>query len=433
MSTVNAVNTGEGRRPRVVIIGAGFGGLYAARALRRAPVDITLIDRRNHHIFQPLLYQVATAALNASDIAAPIRRIFRRHPNVTVLLAEARSIDLDAREVILSDRRVAYDYLVVATGATHSYFGHPEWAGDAPGLKTIEDALDIRRRVLLAYEAAELESDPDNTQGWLTFVIVGGGPTGVELAGALAEISRHALTREFRHIDPRRARIILAEGLERVLPTFPPRLSARAARQLERLGVEVRTNTMVTEVDGKGVNLGEERIPARAVLWAAGVRASPLGETLGVPLDDAGRVPVEADLTLPGRKEVFVIGDLAALSYDGKPIPGVASAAMQEGRHVADTIARAVGGRPFKAFDYVDKGMLATIGRARAVADLRRLKLSGFLAWAAWLLVHIYFLIGFRNRLAVIFDWAWAFFTYERGARLITGSPSPSTDRAMRT
>jgi NADH dehydrogenase len=430
---MSAIQPNEARRPRVVIIGAGFGGLYAARALRRAPVDITLIDRRNHHIFQPLLYQVATAALNASDIAAPIRRIFRRHRSVTVLLAEARSIDLDSREVILPDHTIAYDYLIVATGATHSYFGHPEWAADAPGLKTIEDALDIRRRVLRAYEAAELETDPDARRGWLTFVIVGGGPTGVELAGALAEISRHALARDFRHFDPKDARIILAEGLERVLPTFPEKLSARAARQLENLGVEVRTNTMVTEVDDKGVTLGEKRIPARVVLWAAGVRASSLGETLGVSLDSAGRVLVQADLTLPGRKEVFVIGDLAALSHNGKPVPGVASAAMQEGRHAAANIVRAVNGLPHEPFEYVDKGMLATIGRFRAVADLRRLKLSGFLAWVAWLLVHIYFLIGFRNRLAVMFNWAWAFITSDRGARLITGPPSPSADRATRT
>lgn len=406
--------------PRVVIIGGGFGGLYAARALRRASVEVTLIDRKNHHVFQPLLYQVATAALNPSDIARPIRRILRQQDNVQVVLDEVVSVQTDEKKVLTRGGEFEYDFLIVSAGVTHAYFGREEWRPFAPGLKTIEDALEIRRRILIAYEEAEKETELEAQKAWLTFVIVGAGPTGVELAGALAEISRHALAREFRHFDPRAARVILVEGLSRVLPTFDQRTSASAERQLRRLGVEVLTGTPVSEVNDKGVSLGEERIPARTVLWAAGVIASPIAKSLKIPLDKAGRVLVDEDLTIPGRDEVFVIGDLAALKQDGKPIPGVAQAAMQEAAHTASNIERAITGLPLEPFRYRDKGMLAAIGRAAAVADLPRLKLSGFIAWIAWLVIHIYFLIGFRNRLLVLFEWAWAYITYERGARLIT-------------
>lgn len=412
----------EGRgRPHVVIVGAGFGGLYAARALRRAPVDVTVIDRRNHHLFQPLLYQVATAALNPSDIAAPIRKILRRQKNTTVLLADATQVDVARKKVGLTDGEIGYDYLILATGATDSYFGHEDWAPCAPGLKSIEDALEIRRRVLVAYEAAERTEDPERRSTWLQFVIVGAGPTGVELAGALAEISRRALARDFRNIDPTQARILLLEGLDRVLPTFPPQLSEKARRQLERLGVEVRVQKKVTGVDEEGVSLDDERIEAKTVLWAAGVAASPIAQSLGVPLDRAGRVQVMPDLTIPGRSDVFVIGDLAAFEQDGQLVPGVAPAAIQEARHAAGNITRAVKGKLYVPFRYRDKGMLAVIGRAAAVANLRHLKLSGFIAWLTWVIVHLYLLIGFRNRIIVMFEWAWAYFTYERGARLITG------------
>lgn len=419
--------------PEVVIIGGGFGGLYAASTLRRAPVHVTVVDRRNHHLFQPLLYQVATAGLNPSDIAYPIRSVLRRQNNTRVLLAEARAIDTAARRVELEDGSLLdYDYLVVATGATHSYFGHAEWAGAAPGLKTIEDALEIRRRVLMAYEAAEREPDPELQSEWLTFVVVGGGPTGVELAGALSEIALHTLTRDFREVDPARTRVVLVEGIDRVLPPYPPDLSEKARRQLERIGVEVKTGAMVTSIDERGVTIGHnaqgERIPARTVLWAAGVAASPLARSLGAPLDRAGRVQVEPDLTVPGHPEVFVVGDLAAVAReDGRPVPGVAPAAIQEGRYAARVIKREVarrdaarpGGR--KPFHYRDKGSLATIGRAAAVADFGRIKLSGFIAWLTWWAVHIFFLIGFRSRVLVMFGWAWSYFTFQRGARLITG------------
>lgn len=412
----------EGRgRPHVVIVGAGFGGLYAARALRRAPVYVTVIDRRNHHLFQPLLYQVATAALNPSDIAAPIRKILRWQKNTTVLLADATQVDVERKKVGLTDGEMGYDYLILATGVTDSYFGHEDWAPCAPGLKSIEDALEIRRRVLVAYEAAERTEDPERRSTWLQFVIVGAGPTGVELAGALAEISRRALARDFRNIDPTQARILLLEGLDRVLPTFPPQLSEKARRQLERLGVEVRVQKKVTGVDEEGVSLDDERIEAKTVLWAAGVAASPIAQSLGVPLDRAGRVQVMPDLTIPGRSDVFVIGDLAAFEQDGQLVPGVAPAAIQEARHAAGNITRAVKGKLYVPFRYRDKGMLAVIGRAAAVANLRHLKLSGFIAWLTWVIVHLYLLIGFRNRIIVMFEWAWAYFTYERGARLITG------------
>jgi NADH dehydrogenase len=399
--------------PHVVILGGGFGGLYAAKALRKAPVRVTLVDRRNHHLFQPLLYQVATAALNPSEIAAPIRAVLRSQKNATVILAEARSVDRAARKVILDDGELGYDHLIVATGATHSYFGKDAWAAHAPGLKTIEDALEIRKRILLAYEAAEREPDEARRKAYLTFVVVGGGATGVELSGALVEISRFALARDFRNIDPRAARVLLLEGLPRILPGFPEGLSASARAQLERLGVEVRTGARVTELDAEGVALGAERIAARTVLWAAGVAASPL--------DRAGRVLVRPDLTLPDDAAVSVIGDLAALEQDGKPVPGVAPAAVQEGRHAVLNILRALRGEPGLPFRYTDKGSLATIGRKAAIADLGRIKLSGFVAWVAWLVVHIFFLIGFRNRFLVLFSWWWAYVTYERGARLITG------------
>lgn len=411
---------------RVIIIGGGFGGLYAAKSLARARVKITLVDRRNYHLFQPLLYQVATAALNPSDIAAPIRGVLRKQQNVSVIMGDATGIDTDRRIVTLADGALAYDILIIATGATHSYFGHPEWEESAPGLKTIEDALEIRRRVLRAFEAAERESDPARQRAWLNFVIVGGGPTGVELAGALSEIARQTMIRDFRRINPSSARVILIEGLNRVLPPYPPVLSEKAAAQLRGLGVEVMTNAIVTSITDHDVRVGETTIPTRTVLWAAGVQASPLARSLGAPLDRAGRVLVEPDLSVPGHAEVFVIGDLAAVkNADGSFVPGVAPAAIQEGTHTAKNIARMIDGQPLLPFRYHDKGSLATIGRAAGVADFGRVKLSGFIAWAAWLSVHIFFLIGFRNRLFVILQWAWAYVTFQRGVRLITGKVEP--------
>ncbi len=416
---------GDGERPHVVILGGGFAGLYAARGLARAPVRVTLVDRENHHLFQPLLYQVATAALNPSDIASPLRRVFRRQRNVTVLLGEATAIDVDARRVQLADDALAYDWLIVATGATHSYFGHDEWARHAPGLKSIPDALEIRRRVFVAFEAAEREPDEALRRAWLTFVVVGAGPTGVELAGALAEIAHQTLRKDFRRIDPSSARVLLLEAGPRVLAAYPEALSAKAVRQLQRLGVEVRTGALVTAIDGEGVRIGDERLPARTVLWSAGVQASPLARSLGAPLDRVGRVKVTPLLTVPGHDEVFVLGDLAFFEQGGAPVPGIAPAAIQEGRYAAREIARAVAGAPRTPFRYRDKGMLATIGRAAAVARLRHLQVSGFVAWLLWLLIHIFFLIGFRNRVFVIFSWAWSYFTTERGARLITGVKHP--------
>ena len=384
-------------------------------------MKITLVDRHNYHLFQPLLYQVATAALNPSDIAAPIRSVLRRQRNVSVILGEAASIDPNAKTVKLLDGELSYDYLIVATGATHSYFGHPEWAEAAPGLKTIDDALEIRRRVLLAFEAAERETDPEKQKAWLTFVIVGGGPTGVELAGALSEIARQTMIRDFRRINPSSARVILVEGRDRVLPTYPPDLSDKARKQLVALGVEVMTRLQVTEVTKHAVGIGSEHIATRTVLWAAGVQASPLAKSLGVPLDRAGRVIVASDLTIPGHKDVFVIGDLATMrNPDGTEVPGVAQGAIQGGQHTARNIERAIEGQPLRAFRYRNKGNLATIGRAAAVADLDRIKLSGFLAWAFWLVIHIFFLIGFRNRLLVMTEWAWSYLTFQKSARLIT-------------
>ncbi|MEO8033512.1 MAG: NAD(P)/FAD-dependent oxidoreductase [Acidobacteriota bacterium] len=412
--------------PHVVIIGGGFGGLYTARGLARASLRVTVVDRHNYHLFQPLLYQVATAALNPSDIAAPIRSILHRQKNVSVLLGDATSIDVGRRVITLADGQLTYDYLVVATGATHSYFGHPEWEDDAPGLKTIDDALSIRRRVLLAFEAAERELDPVRQAAYLTLVVIGAGPTGVELAGALSEIARQTMVRDFRRIDPKSARVILVEGRDRVLPPYPPALSARAAQQLAALGVEVLTGATVTGVSDREVRIGERIIPAHTVLWAAGVQASPLARSLGAPLDRAGRVLVEPDLTIPGHPEVFVIGDLAAVKQaDGTMVPGVAPAAIQEGQHMATNLSRLVNGQPTVRFRYRDKGSLATIGRAAAVADFGAFGLSGFLAWMAWLTIHIFFLIGFRNRFLVITQWAWAYLTYQRGARLITGAVVP--------
>jgi NADH dehydrogenase len=411
--------------PHIVIIGGGFAGLYPARGLKNVPADVTVVDRHNYHLFQPLLYQVATAGLNPSDIAAPIRGILRRQQNVRVILGDAVSIDTAAKSVQLDDgHTLAYDLLVVATGATHSYFGHPEWEQFAPGLKSIDDALEIRRRVLLAFEAAERESDAAAQNELLTFVVIGAGPTGVELAGALSEIARQTMVRDFRHIRPESARVILLEGRERVLPPYPPDLSEKARKQLVDLGVEVITGAVVTDVNAREVRIGERVIATRTVLWGAGVQASPLARSLGVPLDRAGRVIVEPDLTIPGHPDVFVIGDLAAKQqHDGSFVPGVAPAAIQEGQHTALNLDRAVAGQPLRAFRYRDKGSLATIGRAAAVADFGgRLKFGGFLAWMAWLVIHIFFLIGFRNRFLVITQWAWAYLTYQRGARLITGT-----------
>jgi len=402
----------------VVIIGGGFGGLYAARKLRRAPVRITLVDRRNHHLFQPLLYQVATAALNPSDIAIPIRRVLRRQKNAEVMLADAVAIDVPGHRVVLADGELRYDKLIIATGATHSYFGHDEWEPYAPGLKTLEDAVTMRRRILLAYEAAEREPDDEHRRQWMTFVVVGGGPTGVELAGALAEISRQVLKRDFRHIDPALARVVLVEAGPRILPPYSEKSSTSAVEQLKRLGAEVQCNAKVIAIDDHGVTLdGNGHIASRTVLWAAGVRASPLAKSLGVPLDKAGRVIVEPTLVIPGSSDVFVIGDLASIPG----VPGVAPAAMQMGRHTAKNIVRAGRGEPLLPFKYLDKGSLATIGKAAAVAEIRKFRLSGLMAWLAWLFIHIFYLIGFRNRFLVLAEWAWAYLRNERGARLITG------------
>jgi NADH dehydrogenase len=422
--------------PKVVIVGAGFAGLTAAQRLARLPVQVTIIDRKNHHTFQPLLYQVATAGLSPGEIAAPIRSILRGKDNVEVLLGEVTDFDMEKRKVITKQQVLDYDFLIIASGATHAYFGHEEWEPLAPGLKTIENALEIRRRVLLAFELAERNAERKKAEHQdaggeatspLQFVVIGGGPTGVELAGTLAEIARHALNHEFRNIDPRLSRILLIEGGPRVLPAYSEELSRKAEAQLHRLGVEVRTARMVTGIEPGAVWVGDARIPSQVVLWAAGVAASPLGRKLGVAVDRAGRVLVQPDLSIPGHPNVFVVGDLAALpDENGKMLPGVASVAIQEGKAVADNIARDLDSQPQsqprRNFRYNDKGSLATIGRAAAVAQFGKFELSGYFAWLAWLFIHILFLIGFRNRLIVMIQWAWSYLTYERGARLITGS-----------
>lgn len=420
--------------PRVVIVGGGFAGLYAARALARSDASITVIDRNNHHLFQPLLYQVATASLNPADIAAPIRQILKGQANCRVLLGEVTGIDTARRVVVLSDGEEPYDHLVVAAGATHSYFGHDDWAKHAPGLKDASDALEIREKFLLSFEAAEREPDAGKRRAILTFVVIGGGPTGVELAGAMAEIARRAIPREFRRIDTTTARIILLEGGARLLTAFPPDLSTRAKHDLESMGVEVWVNSIVSSIDARGVTIGEERIATRNVFWAAGVKASPIGASLGAPMDRAGRVLVNPDLSLPGHPEVFVVGDLAAIKDEksGEMVPGVAPAAMQMGRFVGRLIAaeiergQATSAAPRPRFAYKDKGNLATIGRARAVGVINGRGFAGLLAWALWLGIHIVYLIGFRNRVLVLTQWAWAYFRYERGARLIT---RPSAER----
>jgi len=408
-------------RSRVVIIGGGFGGLKAAEALARLPVQITLVDRKNHHTFQPLLYQVATAGLSPAEIAAPVREILARHENIEVLLGEVVGFDLDRHIVKLHGFELPYDYVVVAAGASHAYFGHDDWEVFAPGLKTIEDALEIRRRVLLAFELAERRAATTGQQSPITFVVVGGGPTGVELAGTLAEIARKSLTEDFRHIDPESTRIVLLEAGPSVLAAYSEDLRQSAKRQLERLGVEVRLNSAVSDVRPGVIHVGGEVMHATVVLWAAGVSASPLGHALGGPVDRAGRVLIEADLSLPGHPEVFVIGDLASLKQaEGMQLPGVAPVAMQQGHWVAQQVAADLAGNPRTPFRYVDKGSLATIGRAAAVAQFGRLHISGYFAWLSWLFIHIFFLIGFRNRILVMIQWAWSYFTYDRSARLIT-------------
>lgn len=402
--------------PRVVILGCGFGGLWAAQGLRRARAEVTVVDRTNHHLFTPLLYQVATAGLAAPAIAGPIRHILAGQKNATVLLAEAQGIEADRKQVHLEDgTRIGYDYLVVATGTVNNYFGNDAWAPHAPGLKTLEDALDIRARILLAFEHAERETDAARRAAWLSFVVIGAGATGVELAGTLAEIARHTLRGEFRRFDPRNARVLLIEAGSRVLPPYTPDLSEKARRQLERLGVAVFLEKRITGVDAGGVSIGEERIAAKTVIWAAGVASSPLGRSLGVPLDRAGRVRVAPDLSVPGRPEIFVLGDLAAI----EGVPGIAPAAKQMGRHAARNILLSLEKRPRKTFKYKDYGQLATIGRNSAVAMIGRLHLSGYPAWLTWLVAHIYFLINFRNRLVVMIDWAWAYWTFQRHARIV--------------
>jgi NADH dehydrogenase len=422
--TKNVPRTTDGLTsiPRIVIIGGGFGGLAAARVLSGKSVAVTIIDRRNYHLFQPLLYQVATAALNPADIASPIRHLMREQRNARVILGEAISFDLARRSVILRDAEVPFDYLIVASGSTPSYFGHDGWVQVAPGLKSIDDATEIRRRFLFAFEAAEREEDPSLQLEWLTFAVVGAGPTGVELAGAFAEIARSVLTREFRRINTARAKIILVEAGSRILGGMSPYASAQARRQLERIGVEILTSMPVGSIDASGLTCGNKRIAARTVVWAAGVAASPLGRALGVSVDRTGRIPVTPELSLPGHQEVYIVGDLAAASTDGKPVPGLAAAAKQEGKHAAHNVLRAISGKLPKAFRYTDLGTLATVGRGAAVADFRRLRLAGLSAWLLWLVVHIFYLVGFRNRILVLAQWGWVYLRNERGARLITGN-----------
>jgi NADH:quinone reductase (non-electrogenic) len=409
------------KKPQVIIIGAGFGGLEAAKKLARADVRLTVIDRTNYHLFQPLLYQVATAALSPADIAAPIRAILSGHKNVEVILAEVQSVDVDARKVKTADLEFDYDYLILATGARHSYFGHNEWEKVAPGLKSLEDAIELRRRILMAFEYAEKTTDEAARRAAMNFVIVGGGPTGVEMAGAIAEISRYTMAKDFHHIDPSQARVILIEGEPRLLAAYPPDLSESARKQLTQLGVEVRTSTRATNLTEEGVQIGDEFIPCRVKIWAAGNTASFVGKSLDAQIDRAGRVLVNDDLTVLGHPEIQVIGDLANFPYQtGEPLPGISPVAMQEGRHAARNIIAMIKGQAPKRFHYWDKGTMATIGRNRAVANLKFIHLSGLPAWLAWLFVHIIFLVGFRNRLLVLIQWAWAYLTFDKGARLIT-------------
>jgi NADH dehydrogenase len=429
MSDVRA-EANAARKPHVVIVGGGFGGLSVAKALAKAPFDITLIDRTNHHLFQPLLYQVATAALSPADIASPIRHVLNDQRNLKVMLGEVSGVDLPSKEVIVDDRRVPYDDLVLATGARHAYFGHDDWAAVAPGLKTLDDATALRRRILLAFERAETEDNAEERARLLTFVVIGGGPTGVEMAGAIAELAKRALASDFRSIDPRSARIILVEAAPRVLTPFDESLSEAARRSLTQLGVEVRTGAPVTDCTADGVRLGDSFIASRTIIWAAGVMASPAGRWLGAETDRAGRVQVSADLSVPGHPEVFVIGDTAAVTdANGAQLPGVAPVAKQQGEYVARTLIARHEGRTVPAFHYRDYGTLATIGRSRAIAQFGRLKLSGLVAWLVWTMAHIYYLIGFRNRFVVALNWAWSYVTFQRGSRLITGPTPHSGDQ----
>jgi NADH:ubiquinone reductase (H+-translocating) len=420
--------------PRVVIIGAGFGGLTAAKALAKAPVHVTLIDRRNHHLFQPLLYQVATAGLAPTQIATPIRAILRKQRNTDVALGKVEGVDLGTKQVIVGERRVPFDFLIVATGARHSYFGHDDWERFAPGLKTLEDATEQRKRILLAFERAELEPDPAERERLTTFVVIGGGPTGVETAGAIAELAKKALARDYRIIDPKSARIILVEAASRVLGAFPDDLSEDARRSLEKLGVEVRLGAAVTAVDADGVTVGGERIQSRCVIWAAGVQSSPAARWLNIAADHAGRAIIGDDLRMPGRDDIFVIGDCAVVDgANGKPLPGVAPVAKQQGAYAAKAIIAHLKGQPLdEPFRYLDFGNLATVGRKAAIADFRGFHLKGFIGWLVWSAAHIYFLIGFRNRAAVALDWIWSYLTFERGARLITGDVMPSSAEQRR-
>ncbi|HEU0002534.1 MAG TPA: NAD(P)/FAD-dependent oxidoreductase [Ktedonobacteraceae bacterium] len=407
--------------PRIVIVGAGFGGLKAAKALHQVNARVTVIDRQNHHLFQPLLYWVATAGLSPADISSPIRSILRRQKNTEVLMAEVTGVDLEQQRVLMGEHAVPYDYLVLATGAHDNYFGHTEWERYAPGLKSITDATSIRRKILLAFEAAEIETDPRKIKSLLTFVLVGAGPTGVEMSGAIAELAHKALPPDFRHIDTKSARVILVEAMPRILATFPASLARRSKRKLERMGVEVRENSPVEQIDEHGVVIGGEHIEAHNIIWTAGVSASPAGKWLGAEVDRAGRVKVESDLSLPGHPNVFVIGDTASAMQDGKPLPGVAPVAMQAGHYVASVIAQHIAGQEqHKPFRYFNKGNLATVGRSYALVDLGKVRMTGFLAWVTWLVVHIFYLIGFRNRAVALFQWAWTYLTYHRGARLIT-------------
>jgi NADH:ubiquinone reductase (H+-translocating) len=425
----------DARRRHVVIVGGGFAGLNAARILGGASeLDVSVIDRRNHHVFQPLLYQVAMAGLSPAEIAAPIRALLSRHPNVRVIQGEVTAIDMSARKLAGDFGELGYDFLILATGAQHAYFGHERWERFAPGLKTLEQATEIRRRVLTAFELAEREPDPERRKQQLTFVIVGGGPTGVELAGAIGEMSRFTLARDFRNIDPKLTRVILVEAGPRILPSFAPELASRATRDLEMLGVQLWTHSLVTDIDADGVRIGDERIRTGTVLWAAGVRASGLGAALGVPCDPQGRVLVTDALTVPDHPEVFVLGDLAhAKGADGRPLPGVAPVALQQGRYAARAILAQLAGKPRAPFAYLDKGQMATIGRSRAIVQVGSMKITGWFAWLTWLLIHIYYLSGFKNRLFVLLQWAWSYVTFARGARLIvqkTWRSYPEPERA---